>query len=205
MYKSLWQWHKIKKKLPQGRNTCRRVWTYYRWTQRKAYFPHSFLMPFWFFLFSGETGDCWPESMPDDMGDTSDSVDSSVFSDFAGKTEGTHLKCWRFISIRKFQSLQYYLFPVLRCLMTGSQNNPQAKWLALEQERHQTVKCSGILHCSSQQSDVYPPAVKSSSFQRGAEACVRGWRETQWVIVLVLFSKVCLRYKFIMYCHALHF
>lgn len=156
-----------------------------------AYFPHSFLMPFWFFLFSGETGDCWPESMPDDMGDTSDSVDSSVFSDFAEKTKCTRFKSWRFTSYRKFQSLQFDIFPVLRHLMKGSQNNPRAKWFALKQERHQTVNSSGVLHCVSQRSDVYPPAVKSSSFQRGAEACMRGWRETQCVIVLELFANAC--------------
>lgn len=139
-----------------------------------TYFPHSFLMPFWFFLFSGETGDCWPESMPDDMGDTSDSVDSSVFSDFAENKGGAHFTPWRYISVRKFQSLQFDVFPVL---MKGSRNNPRAKRFALKQERHQTVNSSGVLHCSSQRSDVYPPAVKSSSFQRGAEACMRGWRE----------------------------
>lgn len=47
-----------------------------------THFPHSFRMPFWFFLCSGETGDCWPDSTPDDMGERSDRVESSVFSAF---------------------------------------------------------------------------------------------------------------------------
>lgn len=47
-----------------------------------THFPHSFRMPFWFFLCSGETGDCWPDSTPDDIGERSDKVESSVFSVF---------------------------------------------------------------------------------------------------------------------------
>lgn len=46
----------------------------------KTYFPQSFLMPLWFFLFSGETGDCCPESTPEDRGDWSDRTHSSSFS-----------------------------------------------------------------------------------------------------------------------------
>lgn len=42
-----------------------------------SYRPQSFLMPLWFFLFSGETGDCCPESSPEDSGDWSDSIRSS--------------------------------------------------------------------------------------------------------------------------------
>lgn len=121
------------------------IW-YSKWTRRMAYFPHSFLMPFWFFLFSGETGDCWPESMPDDMGDTSDSVDSSVFSDFAKKTEGTHSNPDGFFLSGNSKSLLHDVFPVLRRHIKGSQNNSWDKF-ASEQERHQTVNCSGYFHC----------------------------------------------------------
>lgn len=45
-----------------------------------THFPHSFLMPLWVFLFSGETGDCCPESTPEDRGDWSDRTHSSGFS-----------------------------------------------------------------------------------------------------------------------------
>lgn len=50
--------------------------------QQPTHFPHSFRMPFWFFLCSGETGDCWPDSTPDDIGERSDKVESFVFSVF---------------------------------------------------------------------------------------------------------------------------
>lgn len=46
----------------------------------KTYFPQSFLIPLWLFLFSGETGDCCPESTPEDRGDWSDRTHSSSFS-----------------------------------------------------------------------------------------------------------------------------
>lgn len=45
-----------------------------------THFPHSFLMPLWVFLFSGETGDCCPESTPEDRGDWSERTHSSGFS-----------------------------------------------------------------------------------------------------------------------------
>lgn len=47
---------------------------------RNTYFPQSFLMPRSLFLFSGETGDCCPESTPEDRGDWSDRTHSSSLS-----------------------------------------------------------------------------------------------------------------------------
>ena len=62
---------------------------------QSTYFPHSFLMPLCVFLCSGETGDCWPESLPDDRGERSDSVDSSalsVFPEIGQDTQGKQTK-----------------------------------------------------------------------------------------------------------------
>lgn len=63
----------------------------------KTYFPQSFLIPLWPFLFSGETGDCCPESTPEDSGDWSDGKHSSSFSECSatGKKnneEGNHCR-----------------------------------------------------------------------------------------------------------------
>lgn len=44
-----------------------------------TYLPQNFLMPLWLFLFSGETGDCCPESTPEDSGDWSERIYSSSF------------------------------------------------------------------------------------------------------------------------------
>ena len=51
----------------------------------ETYFPQSFLMPLWLFLFSGETGDCCPESTPKERGDWSDRTHSFSFSGWSAR------------------------------------------------------------------------------------------------------------------------
>lgn len=39
--------------------------------KKKSYFPQIFLIPFGLFLFSGDNGDCGPESVPEERGESS--------------------------------------------------------------------------------------------------------------------------------------
>lgn len=48
-------------------------------THAVTHFPQNFLIPFWFFLCSGETGEFWPESTPDELAETSGDGLASVF------------------------------------------------------------------------------------------------------------------------------
>lgn len=75
----------------------------------KTYFPQSFLMPLWLFLFSGETGDCCPESTPEDRGDWSERMHSSSFSGRAATDKQKrnvddlrgNLENWCFLALHK--------------------------------------------------------------------------------------------------------
>lgn len=49
---------------------------------RCTHFPHILRILLVFFTFSWDTGDCCPESAPEDMGETSEDVVSSIFSRF---------------------------------------------------------------------------------------------------------------------------
>lgn len=47
-----------------------------------TYFPHIFFIPFGLFLFSGDNGDCVPDSVPDDKGErSSEVIVPSIFSE----------------------------------------------------------------------------------------------------------------------------
>ncbi len=51
-------------------------------TPSNTHFPHSFECLSGSSCALVKTGDCWPDSTPDDMGERSDSVESSAFSAF---------------------------------------------------------------------------------------------------------------------------
>lgn len=49
--------------------------------QKLSYFPQIFLIPFGLFLFSGDNGDCGPESVPEERGErSSETTVPSMFS-----------------------------------------------------------------------------------------------------------------------------
>lgn len=60
------------------------------WEIGLTHFPHSFFMPRWVFLFSGETGDCCPESTPEDRGDWSERTLSSGFPGLPSEQQQTN-------------------------------------------------------------------------------------------------------------------